>query len=85
MSDPGASDRGARVSGAHWWDPDRANHLAYRPRHCPNCGGAVTGAEGISVEYWEANRKVFHTWCNACGWAGNIVRIQRMIGHELED
>ncbi|MXY77761.1 MAG: hypothetical protein F4Y40_11935 [Acidimicrobiia bacterium] len=74
-----------RVSGAHWWDPDRTAHLADRPRHCPNCGGAVTGAEGISVEYWEADRKVFHTWCNACGWAGDIVRIQRMVGHEPED
>ncbi len=54
-------------------DPDRASHLADRPRFCPNCGNGVTGTEGISVEYWEADRRVFHTWCNTCGWSGNIV------------
>lgn len=85
MTDPGASDPGARVSGVHWWDPDRASHLADRPRFCPNCGNGVTGTEGISVEYWEADRRVFHTWCNTCGWSGNVVRIQRMVGHEPED
>jgi phage terminase large subunit GpA-like protein len=44
----------------------------------------VTGTEGISVEYWEADRRVFHTWCNTCGWSGNIVRVERMVGHEPE-
>ena len=44
----------------------------------------MTGSEGISVEYWEADRRVFHTWCNTCGWSGNIVRVERMVGHEPE-
>lgn len=74
-----------RLSGSHWWDKDRAAHLEDRPRFCPGCGGSVTGSEGISVEYWEADRRVYHTWCSSCGWAGNIVRIQRMVGHEPED
>ena len=74
-----------RVSGPHWWDPDRIAHLEDKPRFCPNCGEAVIDAEGIAVEYWEADRRVYHTWCRSCGWSGDIVRIQRMVGHAPED
>lgn len=76
---------GERLSGAHWWDPDRLNHLSDVPKFCPNCGESVTGTKGISVEFWEADLKVFHTWCNSCGWAGHVARVDRMVGHEAED
>jgi hypothetical protein len=37
------------------------------------------------VEYWEGDRRVYHTWCRACGWTGDIVPVDRMIGHEAAD
>ena len=74
--------RGRRLTGVHWWDPDRIRHLDDLPRHCPNCGASVTGDGGISVEYWEADSRVYHTWCRTCGWTGDIVRVYRMVGHE---
>jgi hypothetical protein len=40
---------------------------------------------GISVEYWEGDNRVYHTWCKECGWTGDIIRIRRMVGHEPED
>lgn len=57
------------------------DHLSDLPRFCPGYAGPVTGAEGISVEYWESDRRVYHTWCNA----GGIARVQRMVGREPED
>lgn len=74
-----------RITGDHWWDADRAAHLADRPRHCPHCGVSLDIDHGIAVEYWEAENRVYHTWCKQCGWTGDIIRIQRMIGHEPED
>lgn len=74
---------GRRLTGVHWWDPDRIHHLEDLPRHCPQCGDGLS--DGISVEYWEAEERVYHTWCHGCGWTGDIVRVRRMIGHEAED
>jgi hypothetical protein len=39
----------------------------------------------LAVEYWEAERRVYHTWCRSCGWTGDIMRVERMIGHEPAD
>lgn len=75
------SDR--RLSGVHWWDPDRIHHLEDLPRFCPSCGSALS--DGISVEYWEAEQRVYHTWCHGCGWAGDIIRVRRMVGYEAVD
>lgn len=72
-----------RLSGVHWWDPDRLHHLEDLPKFCPNCGEKLT--QGISVEYWEADNRTYHTWCRECGWAGDIVRVDRVIGHEPAD
>ncbi len=74
-----------RITGDHWWDQDRIAHLADRPRHCPSCGVALDIDHGISVEYWEGDNRVYHTWCKECGWTGDIIRIRRMVGHEPED
>lgn len=76
--------RGRRLSGVHWWDPDRLNHLDDLPRFCPHCGRAIIENGGISVEYWEAEQRIYHTWCHSCGWAGDIARVYRVIGHEAE-
>ena len=73
-----------RVSGVHWWDPDREAHLADLPKHCPSCGHFLDLENGLAVEYWEAERRVYHTWCKSCSWAGDISKVHRMIGHEAE-
>lgn len=75
---------GRRLSGVHWWDPDRLRHVGDLPRHCPACGVSLAEAQGIAVEYWEADRRVYHVWCHACGWAGDVARVQRMIAPEAE-
>ena len=76
---------GRRLGGVHWWDPDRLHHLHDLPRFCPDCASTVTGEGGLAVEYWEADRRFYHTWCAACGWTGDIVRVRRMVGHEPAD
>ena len=73
-----------RLTGDHWWDLDRERHLRDRPKHCPDCGGGIEAEGGIAVEYWEGDQRIFHTWCGGCGWAGDIVNVDRMIGHEPE-
>lgn len=83
--EPPVPVRGRRLSGTHWWDPDRIRHLDDLPSFCPRCGEAVAETGGISVEYWEADQRVYHTWCHACGWVGDIIKVDRMIGHESED
>lgn len=78
---PGSPLR-SRLTGDHWWDSDRDAHLADMPHHCPDCGGFLDLAHGIAVEYWEGDERVYHTWCGHCLWAGDIIRVRRMIGHE---
>ena len=75
--------KGRRLSGVHWWDPDRIHHLEDLPRYCPNCGEPL--GEGISVEYWESEQRVYHSWCRTCHWAGDIIRVRRMVGYEASD
>jgi hypothetical protein len=81
--EPPTPIRGRRLTGPHWWDPDRLSHLDNLPHHCPNCGDSLSG--GISVEYWEADQRIYHTWCHSCRWTGDIIRVRRMIGHEAAD
>ena len=74
------------MSGAtDWWDVDRMNHLHDLPRFCPDCGAELTQDQGLAVEYWESDRRVYHVWCRTCQWTGDIVRVRRMIGHEASD
>ncbi len=73
-----------RLTGDHWWDPDRERHLRDHPRHCPECGAAIDDELGMVVEYWEGEQRIYHTWCRACGWAGEVVKVDRVIGHEPE-
>ena len=73
-----------RLTGDHWWDPDRERHIRDRPKYCPHCGSGIEEGGGIAVEYWEGEQRIFHTWCGACGWAGDIVKVDRIIGHEPE-
>ena len=72
-----------RLTGEYWWDPDRDRHLQDRPKHCPECGASIE-PRGLAVEYWEADRRIYHTWCAGCGWAGDITVVRRLIGYEPE-
>ncbi|MFL5797273.1 MAG: hypothetical protein ACJ77A_04990 [Actinomycetota bacterium] len=74
-----------RLTGEHWWDPDRDAHVDDLPRHCPRCASVLDLETGISVEYWEGDRRIYHTWCQSCGWTGDIIKVDRMVGHEAED
>jgi len=71
-----------RLSGGHWWDPDRIAHVNDAPNHCPACGSGLDGPGSLAVEYWEGDNRTFHTRCGECGWSGDITKIERMIGHE---
>lgn len=72
-----------RLGGDRWWDHDRERHMRDRPRHCPECGHALGDDEAsLTVEYWEADRRVYRVWCRACGFSGDIVRVERVRGHE---
>lgn len=78
-----AGGAGVRLGGDRWWDDDRARHLQDRPRFCPHCATAMADDErSLSVEYWEADRRVYRARCGACGWTGDIVRVHRVEGHE---
>ena len=81
-SEPVVRER--RLSGVHWWDPDRAHHLDDLPAYCPHCGAAVIDTGGIAVEYWEADERIYHIWCHDCGWAGDITRVHRMVAPEAD-
>ena len=61
------------------------NHLHDLPRYCPDCGAELAADRGIAIEYWEADRRIYHVWCRSCSWTGDIIRVRRMIGHELAE
>lgn len=75
-----ATSSHARPERGDLWDIDRMNHLHDLPRFCPDCGAAITERTGLAVEYWTADRRVYHLWCRTCGWAGDITRVRRMVG-----
>jgi RNase P subunit RPR2 len=73
------------MTGEHWWDGDRQRHVEDLPRYCPHCAAAIDPESGLAVEYWEADRRVYHTWCKSCGWSGDITRVDRVVGHEVAE
>lgn len=66
----------------HWWDPDRVAHSQDSPAYCPSCGAPLDRPGSIAVEYWEGERRTFHTRCGACAWSGDITKVERMVGPE---
>ena len=69
-------------AGPMWFAGDAERHLLDAPRHCPRCGGPVSGDGGLVVEYWAGDDRVFYCWCRACDWTGTVVQVDRHIGHE---
>ena len=82
--EPSADDPG-RLTGRRWWDPDRRRHRRDLPRFCPGCGHRLSAEEGISVEFWEGDARLYHTWCKTCDWTGDIIHTEVMWGHEPAD
>jgi hypothetical protein len=72
---------GLAADAQHDFAADAERHRLDAPRHCPRCGASLAGA-GISVEFWQGTDRIFHTWCAACRWTGDIIPTTEMIGHE---
>ncbi|MDQ3578872.1 MAG: hypothetical protein M3443_15045 [Actinomycetota bacterium] len=67
-----------------WFVGDAERHLLDRPRWCPQCSTSMVDGKGLITEFWTAEDRVFYCWCGACGWSGNIVNVERVVGHEPE-
>ena len=81
-----AADAAASLAAdaRHDFAADAERHRRDAPRHCPRCGASLAGGAGISVEFWQGADRIFHTWCAACRWTGDIIPTTEMIGHEPE-
>lgn len=74
-------------TGRGWFPRDADRHRVDAPRFCPACAtpwAMDAGGRGITTEYWMARDRVFVCYCGACGWSGDIVLAERVIGHEPE-
>jgi hypothetical protein len=68
-----------------WFPDDAEAHRRDAPKFCPQCAtplGLADGGHGLSTEYWQAGDRIFVCVCGACGWSGDIVLADRVIGHE---
>lgn len=87
---PAAGTAPSRVPldlGRGWFPQDAERHRRDAPKFCPGCAAALSltdGGRGIATEYWVAADRVFVCFCGACGWSGDIVLAERVVGHEAE-
>jgi hypothetical protein len=71
-----------------WFPVDAERHRRDAPRYCPACAAALSltqGGHGMTTEYWTGTDRVFVCFCGACGWSGDIVLADRVIGHETAE
>jgi len=71
-----------------WFPADAEQHRRDAPRYCPACATALSladGGQGLTTEYWTGRDRVFACYCGACGWSGDIVLADRVVGHEAAD
>jgi hypothetical protein len=71
--------------GRGWFPQDAASHRRDAPRFCPACAAPLAladGGHGIATEYWVAHDRVFVCLCGSCGWSGDVVLAERVVGHE---
>ncbi len=71
-----------------WFPLDAERHRRDAPRFCPGCAAALAladGGSGLVTEYWTGQDRVFVCYCGACGWSGDIVLADRVLGHEAAD
>jgi hypothetical protein len=71
-----------------WFPADAERHRRDAPRYCPSCAAPMAlaeGGQGLTTEYWTGRDRVFVCFCGACGWSGDIVLSERVIGHEAAE
>jgi hypothetical protein len=71
-----------------WFPADAERHRRDAPRYCPGCAAALSladGGQGLTTEYWTGQDRVFVCFCGACGWSGDIVLADRVVGHEAAE
>lgn len=74
--------------GRGWFPVDAESHRRDAPRFCPACGaafGLAEGGHGLTTEYWVRGDRVFVCYCGGCGWSGDIVLAERVVGHEAAE
>ena len=74
--------------GRGWFPIDAERHRRDAPKYCPACATALSlalGGQGLITEYWTGTDRVFVCFCGACGWSGDIVLADRVIGHEAAE
>jgi hypothetical protein len=88
----GSASAGGAAAGRDvqrgWFPADAERHRRDAPRFCPACAAALAlaeGGQGLTTEYWVGRDRVFVCFCGACGWSGDIVLADRVIGHEAAD
>ena len=83
------ADGAAEPDLARGWFPlDAERHRRDAPRYCPACAAALSlahGGQGLTTEYWTGTDRVFVCFCGACGWSGDIVLADRVVGHEAAE
>ena len=88
-SSPRGVDRSFGLDvGRGWFPSDAASHRRDAPRFCPSCAASLAlaeGGRGLATEYWSGHDRVFVCYCAACGWSGDIVLTERVVGHEAEE
>lgn len=66
------------LAGEPLADPDRAG----TPDRCPACGASLHHQGRLQRGDGVRRGAVFRCRCGTCGWSGDIVRVDWMIGHE---
>jgi hypothetical protein len=85
---PGSGVPGGADVERGWFPVDAERHRRDAPRYCPACAAALSlaeGGHGLTTEYWTGRDRVFVCFCGACGWSGDIVLADRVIGHEASE
>ena len=71
----------SRLRSTRRFAEDARRHAEDAPRYCSTCAYPYTEG-GLVVEYWAATDRIFHCWCRQCGATVEVVRVERIIGHE---
>jgi len=74
--------------GRGWFPADVERHRRDAPKYCPACAAPLAlaqGGQGLTTEYWTGTDRVFVCFCGTCGWSGDIVLADRVIGHEAAE
>lgn len=60
---------------------DRTDGQESPVRFCPHCGSGLD-VESFVQEYWTADSRVFHVWCEDCGSVFDVRPTERVTTYE---